>query len=88
MNKTEVVNEVSQKSGIGTEICERVIKAFEEQSGNVLTAKFKGVKNNRAEIVAGIAEKTGYALDECEKIITAFEEVLDSGLSDKLRFFK
>lgn len=88
MNNTDVVNQVSKKSGVTFEICEKVIKAFEEQSGDALTAKFKGVKNNRANMVMGIAEKTGYAEDECEKIITAFEEVFNSGLSDKLRFFK
>lgn len=88
MNKTDVVTQVSEKSGIAVDICEKVIKAFEEQSGDALVNKFKGVKNNRADMVAGISEKTNLSLDECEKILTAFEEVFDKGLSDKLKLFK
>lgn len=84
MNKTEVVNQVSQKSENAPEICEKVIKAFEKQSEEALIGKFKGIKNNRTDIVTGISEKTGLASAECDKVITAFEEVLGTGLSDKL----
>jgi len=88
MNKTDVVTQTSQKSGISADICEKVIKAFEEQSGDALIGKFRGVKNNRADMVAGIAEKTGLVLEDCEKVLTAFEEVAGKGLADKLKFFK
>ena len=88
MNKTEIVTQVSGKSGIAADICEKVIKAFEEQSGDALIGKFKGVKNNRTDVVEGIAEKTGLALEDCEKVMAAFEEVFGSGLSDKLKLFK
>lgn len=88
MNKTDVVNQVSQKSGAAVDVCEKIMKAFEDQAGDALIGKFKGIKNNRADMVAGIAEKTGFELEECEKVLTAFEEVFDAGLSDKLRFFK
>jgi len=88
MNKADVVMKVSEKSGIAGDICEKVIKAFEEQAGGTLMNKFKGIKNNHADFVAGISEKTGLALEDCEKVVTALNEVLDIGLSDKLKFFK
>lgn len=87
MNKADVVTQVSTKTGIAADICEKVIKAFEEQSGEALIGKFKGGKNNRADMVAGISEKTGLTLEDCEKVLTAFEEVIGTGLSDKLRLF-
>lgn len=88
MNKTDVVNQVSQKSGEAVEICEKIIKAFEDHAGDALIGKFKGVKNNRADMVAGIQQKTGFSLEVCDKVLAAFEEVFDSGLTDKLKFFK
>lgn len=88
MNKTDVVNQVSLKSGYAADMCEKILKALEEQSGDALIERFKGVKNNRAGMVAGISEKTGFSLDECEKVLTVFEEVFDTGLSNKLKFFK
>lgn len=88
MNKADVITKVSEKSGIATDVCEKVIKAFEEQSGDALIGKFKGIKNNRNGMVAGITEKTGLALDDCEKVLTAFEEVFGAGLSNKLKLFK
>ena len=88
MNKTDVITKVSQKSGIAADICEKVVKAFEDQAGDALIGKFKGDKNNRADMLAGITEKTGLALEDCEKVLTAFEEVFGTGLSDKLKFFK
>ena len=88
MNKNDVVMQVSEKSGIGVDICEKVIKAFGEQSGEALANKLKGVKGDRTDILSGISEKTGFALEECEKVIASFEEVLGGGLSDKLKFFR
>lgn len=88
MNKTDVVTQVSQKTGIPADICEKVIKAFEEQSGDALISKFKGIKNNHADMLTGITSKTGFASEDCEKILAAIEAVIGTGLSDKLKFFK
>lgn len=87
MNKTNVVNQVSNNTGIATDVCEKVIKAFEEESGEALVNKWKGNKKDKTDIIAGISTKTDITIEECEKIITAFEEVLSVGLSNKLRFF-
>lgn len=88
MNKTDVIAKVSKKSGIAADFCDKIIKAFEDQAGEALIGKFKGVKNNRTDMVAGISDKTGLALEDCEKVMTALDDVVDTGLSDKLKFFK
>jgi len=88
MNKTDVIAKVSEKSGVSSDICEKIIKAFQQQAGDALVNKFKGVGNNRADILAGISEKTGLSLEDCEKVMTAFDETVDTGLTNKLKFFK
>jgi len=44
MNKADVIRKVSEETGIESNLCEKVIKAFEEQSGDVLAVKLKGKK--------------------------------------------
>jgi len=36
MNKTDVITEISRDTGISTDVCEKVIKAFEEKFGDAL----------------------------------------------------
>jgi hypothetical protein len=43
MNKADVISKVSEKTGIAPDACEKVIKAFEEQAGDILGAKIKGL---------------------------------------------
>lgn len=88
MNKTDVVTQVSERTGIAADICEKALKAFEETSGNALIGKLKGEKNNRADILSGIIEKTGLSAENAEKILAVLEEVVSGGLTDKLKFFK
>lgn len=88
MNKTDVVTQVSQKTGFTAEVCGKVIKAFEEQSGHALENKLRGIKNSQTDIAAAISEKNDIAREDCEKIIAALDEVLNAGLSGKLKFFK
>ncbi|MCL1963671.1 MAG: hypothetical protein FWF69_01240 [Firmicutes bacterium] len=88
MNKTEVVAQIARKTGFSADVCEKVIKAFEEQTGDALLGKLKGIQNNRTGMLASICEKTGLALADGEKAVAALEEVLGTGLSDKLRFFR
>jgi hypothetical protein len=47
MNKTDVIRTVSEKAGIESNICEKVIKAFEEQAGDALVGTFKGTKTSQ-----------------------------------------
>jgi len=86
MNNADVVMKVAEKSGLAINICEKVIKAFEKQSGYALIGNLKGAKNSRADMLTSISEKTGFVLMDCEKVLTAFEEVVSTGLSDKLKF--
>lgn len=88
MNKTDVIAKVSEKSGVAADVCEKLLKAFEEQAEAALADRFKGIKNNRADMMRGISERSGVVLEVCERVMTALEESLDSGLSDKLMFLK
>jgi nucleoid DNA-binding protein len=88
MNKTDVIRTVSEKAGIESNICEKVIKAFEEQAGDALVGTIQGTKTNHAELLAGISGRTGIRQEDCEKVMTALEEVVSAGISDKLNFFK
>ena len=88
MNKTDVIRQVSEKTGIESNVCETVIKAFEEQTGDALVGKFKGIKTNHADMLAGISGRTGVRGEDCEKVLTALEGVLGAGISEKLNFFK
>ena len=44
MNKADVLSKVSEKTGIDSAICEKVIEAFEEQAGDALMEKSRGHK--------------------------------------------
>ena len=88
MNKTDVVVKVAEKSGVEAVVCERLIKAIEEQSGEALLGKFRGAKNNRADMLEGLVRRTEFETEVCEKVLGAFEEVFDKGLSEKFRIFK
>ncbi|MCL2009353.1 MAG: hypothetical protein FWG71_02255 [Synergistaceae bacterium] len=88
MNKAGVVARVSQKSGIAVDVCEKVIDAFEEQFGDILLKKIKGVKSDLADVAESISQKTGLASPDCEKVLAAFKEVVGEGLVDRLKFWK
>jgi nucleoid DNA-binding protein len=88
MNKADVIRKVSETTGIESSICEKIIKAFEEQAGDALAGQFKGTEANHADMLAAISEKTGVSSDDCEKVLTALEGVVRDGISDKLNIFK
>ncbi|MDR2970639.1 MAG: hypothetical protein LBU83_01730 [Bacteroidales bacterium] len=88
MNKKEVVERVSEKSGVDKEVCEKVIKAFEKQFGDTILRKIKREKNNRADIAKSISEKSNLVLSDCEKVLAVFEEVVGEELTAQLKFWK
>jgi len=88
MNKKEVLTQVSEKSEIAIDVCEKVIDAFEKQFGDVLLKKIKGEKKIIIDIAESISQKNALDLSVCEKVLTAFKEVFDKELSDKLKFWK
>jgi len=85
MNKTDVINKVSEQTGIDAATCDRLIKAFEEQTGETFAGKINGIVTSHGGIVAGVAEKTGVPLEDCQKVMTALGEVVKSGVFDKLK---
>ena len=88
MNKTDVIQKVSEQTGLESNACEKVIEAFEEQAGDTLAGKLKGIKIEQADILAGVSERTGISSGDCEKVLTALERVVHDGISDKLNIFK
>jgi hypothetical protein len=87
MNKTDVINKVSEQTGIAADACEKVIKAFEEQAGDILAAKIKGLTGESADILTGVSEKVGMGIEDCQKVLTALQGVVQEGISDKLGAF-
>jgi hypothetical protein len=88
MNKADVLSKVSEKTGIDSAICEKVIEAFEEQAGDALMEKIKGTQTNDSNVLANISAKTGVSSPDCDKILTALGGVVQEGISDKLSVFK
>jgi len=64
-----------------------VIKAFEEQAGDILGAKIKGLTADNTDILTGISERIGIGTEDCQKVLTALEAVVRDGISDKLGAF-
>jgi len=87
VNKADVISKVSEKTGIAPDACEKVIKAFEEQAGDILGAKIKGLTADNADILTGMSERIGIGTEDCQKVLTALEAVVRDGLSDKLGAF-
>ena len=84
MNKADVMRAVSEKTGIDAGTCEKVIKAFEQQAGDVLVAKFRGINSN---LVATISGRTGISPENCQKVLTSLEEVVGGGIVEKVSLF-
>jgi hypothetical protein len=83
MNKADVITKVSEKTGIAPDACEKVIKAFEEQAGEIFGARGPAT----ASILTGMSERIGISTEDCQKVLTALEAVVRDGISDKLGAF-
>ena len=88
MNKADVIQSVSEKTGIAPDVCERILKAFEQQAGDALAAKLTGQGADQSDLLARIAQETGEPSADCEKVLTASGEVVKAGIADKLGFLK
>jgi Bacterial DNA-binding protein len=84
MNKADVIRAVSEKTGIDASTCEKIINAFEQQAGDALVARFKGISAN---LVAGIAARTGISPENCQKVLTSLQDVVGGGIVQKINFF-
>ena len=88
MNKADVIRSISEQTGIAPDLCERVLKAFENQAGEALAAKLKGAGTDDTDLLAQIAQETGLPSADCERVLTAGGEVVKAGIADKLGFLK
>ena len=88
MNKADVVRTVSEKTDVAPDVCEKIIKALEEQAGGVLVAKLKGTGADQTGMLVRISQEAGGPSADCEKVLAATEDVVKSGIADKLGFFK
>lgn len=88
MNNTDVIKEMSVRTGLATDVCKMAVKAFEDICGDALTDKFKGIKHDHAHVVTEMAQRTGLGEQECAQLMKAFEDVLDDALSRKLGFLR
>ena len=88
MNKGDVIQSVSEKTGVAPDVCDKIIKALEAQAGDVLAAKLQGASTGDIDMLARISQQSGAPAADCEKVLAAAEEVVKSGIADKLGFFK
>lgn len=85
MKHTEVILEVSNKTNVGVEECDSIIKAFEKfAEGNM----FHSSKNNYDHIAISLSETTGISEGKCKEVLNAFNATIGQGLKDKLTFKK
>jgi hypothetical protein len=88
MNKADVVRTVSEKTGVAPDVCDKIIRALEEQAGGVLAAKLKGAGAEQTDMLARISQEAGVPAADCEKVLAATDDVVKSGIADKLGVFK
>ena len=88
MNKADVIKSVSEKTGISPDLCEKILKAFEQHAGDLLSAKLKGTGTGTAGALAQISQQTGIAAADCERVLAALEDVVKAGIADKLGVLK
>lgn len=88
MNKADVIQSASEKTGIAPDVCERILEAFEQQAGDALAAKLKGTGGDQTDMLARISQATGVPAEDCERVLTASGEVVKAGIADKLGFLK
>ena len=90
MNKTEVITQVSEKSGVSCDICEKILKGLEKHIdfGDALKMLTSSLKDSYATVISKHLHNGGISLSDCEKVLFAFDEVLGNGIKNKLKFFK
>lgn len=86
MNITDITNKVVEETGIDAGICEKAVKVFQENSGDI-TDKLKMFAGDQGDIIKTICDKTGISEDQAKKIVSAIEKFVPGAVKDKLNFF-
>jgi len=88
MNKADVIQRVSEKTGVAPELCERILKAFESEVGDALAATLKGQGSEPSGMLARISQQTGASPEDCDRVVSTAAEVVKAGIADKLGSLK
>lgn len=88
MNNTDVINMITEKTGVDAGTCGKVLEGVEENAGGSVMGKLVGKQLDAPALAAKIAGKIGVPADICEKVISALNDVLSKGLLDKINPFK
>jgi nucleoid DNA-binding protein len=88
MNKADVIQSVSEQTGIAPELCEKILKAFENEVGDNLSATLKGQDGERTGMLARISQQTGASEADCDRVVSTAAEVVKAGIADKLGVLK
>lgn len=88
MNKADVIQSVSEKTGIAPELCEKILKAFESEAGDTLAATLKGQGGEQSGMLARISQHTGVPEADCDRVLSTAADVVKAGIADKLGVLK
>ena len=88
MNKADVIQSVSEKTGVAPELCEKILKAFENEVGDTLASTLKGEGGEQSGMLSRIAQQTGASTADCDRVVAAAAEVVKAGIADKLGVLK
>lgn len=87
MNNSEVIAAIVKATAQPEDICEKVVRAFEEISGSGIMGTLIG-KSINLDKIAEIASKSGVPESVCRSILQALEGVLKQEIKGKFSFFK
>jgi nucleoid DNA-binding protein len=88
MNKADVVQRVSERTGVAPELCEKILKAFENEVGDTLAATLQGQGGEQSGMLARISQQTGTSAADCDRVVSTAAEVVKAGIADKLGSLK
>lgn len=88
MNKADVIQSVTEKTGIAPDICEKILKALEKQAGDVLVASKLQGGGDQPDMLAQISRETGVPATDCERVLAAAADVVKTGIADKFGLLK
>jgi nucleoid DNA-binding protein len=88
MNKADIIQRVSEQTGVAPALCETILKAFENELGGALSATLKGQGNEQSGMLARISQQTGASPEDCDRVVSTAPEVVKAGIADKLGSFK
>jgi hypothetical protein len=84
MNKADVIQRISEQTGLPPDLCETILKAFENEVGGTLSATLKGQGGEQSGMLARISRQTGASPEDCDRVVSTAAQVVKAGIADKL----